>query len=179
MKALAGCSAPLRAALGPEVLPWTHSWEETLFLEKQSITLGVGLVWPGAGLPWRMDAFPERGWGWGWGGGPPIQLDILIKNPTAETVVSDWSLGLTEPQGGFRDRGPWIRAVCCWGPCPWHYCDLGVGAALRGPVGVWGAALHGSLEPTLEVRVQQHCPFELKIEEELEIQPVSQVLSCK
>lgn len=43
MKALAGCSAPLRVALGPGVLLRTHTWEETLFLEKQSITLGVGL----------------------------------------------------------------------------------------------------------------------------------------
>lgn len=61
VKASAGRSAPLCAALGPEVLPETHTRDEILFLEKQSAAVGVWLVRPGAGLPWRMDAFPGAG----------------------------------------------------------------------------------------------------------------------
>ena len=94
-----------------------------------------------------------------------IQLVVFVEHPAAETAASDWALGLAEPLGGFADRGPWTRAVCCWRPHPWHCCDLG-GRSPRRP--------HGSREPALGVRVQQLHSFELKIEEELEIQPISQ-----
>lgn len=145
VKASAGRSAPLCTALGLEALLGTHTQEETLFLEKQSVSLGVRLVWPGTGLPLENGRFP---WGGGGGVGSPIWLDVWIKNPSAETVASAWALGLTKPQGGFRDRGPWMRAVCRWGPCPGTTLTCGWEQPSEAP-GSLGCSTLGSLEPPL------------------------------
>lgn len=90
MKASAGRSAPLCMALGLEALLGTHTQEETLFLEKQSVSLGVQLVWPGTGLPWRMDAFPGAGAvglalpsGWPFGLKTPVLRQWLLPGPLA------------------------------------------------------------------------------------------------
>lgn len=90
VKASAGRSAPLCMALGLEALLGTHTQEETLFLEKQSVSLGVQLVWPGTGLPWRMDAFPGAGAvglalpsGWLFGLKTPVLRQWLLPGPLA------------------------------------------------------------------------------------------------